>query len=432
MSSIKSLNKEQRETIGLLSVGTFLEYFDLMLYIHMAVLLNELFFPATDAKTAKLIAGFSFASSYLLRPFGALIFGYIGDKIGRKATVIITTFMMSASCLVMANLPTYAQIGITATWIITICRVVQGLSSLGELIGAEIYIAETIPKNLRNTAVSFLTIFPSLGSAAALGLASIVTTTGLDWRTGFWAGAVIAIIGFIARTRLRETPEFADAKRRLYLKLQEINQSPELLKNNPIVNERSSKKTVLSYFIISCAWPLWFYIAFLLSSDILKTQFHLTANEIIKQNFIVSLINLGGVVTLTWLTTKMHPLKILKYQSLIFWCFIPFYPYVMMNFQSPLQVFLFQISFVLFAPAELPGMAIFLKSFPIFKRFTYVSLIYASGRTVMTLLNTFGLIALVENFGYYGLWCMVLPLMIGYGFARKHFENLERASGEYQ
>ena len=93
----KNLKREQREAIGLLQVGTFLEYFDLMLYVHMAVLLNELFFPKTDPHTAALISAFAFCSTYVFRPFGALIFGWIGDNIGRRPTVIITTMMMSIS-----------------------------------------------------------------------------------------------------------------------------------------------------------------------------------------------------------------------------------------------------------------------------------------------------------------------------------------------
>ena len=83
-----------------------------MLYVHMAVLLDEIFFQKTDPYTASIVAAFTFSSTYILRPFGALIFGYIGDHIGRKATIIITTMMMSISCVIMANLPTYSQIGI--------------------------------------------------------------------------------------------------------------------------------------------------------------------------------------------------------------------------------------------------------------------------------------------------------------------------------
>ncbi len=78
------LTKQQTEAVGLLSIGTFLEYFDLMLYVHMAVLLNDLFFPDYDQFTKKLLAALTFCSTYVLRPFGALLFGYIGDYIGRK------------------------------------------------------------------------------------------------------------------------------------------------------------------------------------------------------------------------------------------------------------------------------------------------------------------------------------------------------------
>ena len=74
MGILKSLNREQREAVGLLQIGTFLEYFDLMLYVHMAVLLNELFFPKTDPHTAALVTAFAFCSTYVLRPFGALFF----------------------------------------------------------------------------------------------------------------------------------------------------------------------------------------------------------------------------------------------------------------------------------------------------------------------------------------------------------------------
>ena len=95
---LSSLNQEQKEAVGLLQMGTFLEYFDLMLYVHMAVLLNELFFPRTDPHTASLIAAFTFCSTYVLRPFGALLFGYIGDSMRRKVAIIISTLIMAVSC----------------------------------------------------------------------------------------------------------------------------------------------------------------------------------------------------------------------------------------------------------------------------------------------------------------------------------------------
>ena len=189
----RNLTKEQKEVVGLLSIGTFLEYFDLMLYVHMAVLLNELFFPKTDPFTASLLSAFSFSITFIFRPFGALIFGYIGDNYGRKFTVIITTIFMAVTCIIMAISPTYAEIGITASVIITLCRIVQGINSMGEKIGAEIYLTETFNPSLQYRVVAFIPTFSCIGTMFALLIASIMTSHGFNWRYAFVVGAVIAV-----------------------------------------------------------------------------------------------------------------------------------------------------------------------------------------------------------------------------------------------
>lgn len=143
-----------------------------MLYVHMAVLLNELFFPKTDPFTASLLSAFAFCSSYLLRPVGSVVFGFIGDKIGRKASLIISTLLMSCSCLIIGILPTYAQIGITASWIITLCRMIQGMAASAESTGAEIYITESIKGKKIYPLVALITIFSAIGTSAALGIGS--------------------------------------------------------------------------------------------------------------------------------------------------------------------------------------------------------------------------------------------------------------------
>lgn len=138
------LNKEQKGAIFLLQLGTFLEYFDLMLFVHMSVVLNDIFFPKFDPFMSSLLSASTFCSTFALKPLGALLFGHIGDKVGRKHTVIITTMIMALSCVIIANIPTYAQIGITASCVVIICRAIQGMSSIGESIGAELYTAELI------------------------------------------------------------------------------------------------------------------------------------------------------------------------------------------------------------------------------------------------------------------------------------------------
>jgi len=294
-SEQRTLTREQKEAVGLLSIGTFLEYFDLMLYVHMAVLLNELFFPKTDPFTASLLAAFAFCSTYILRPFGALLFGYIGDNIGRKHTVIITTFMMATSCTVMAVLPTYAQIGITASWLVTICRIIQGMSSMGEIIGAQIYLTETIKRPIQYPIVALLSLLAALGGVAALGIASLVTIYHTNWRYAFWFGALVAVIGTVARTSLRETPDFVNVKTRLKRTLNTINKDISVLSNQEPWKEKINPVHALNFFLIQCGWPICFYIAFIHCSSILQSSFGYSPEQVIHQNFFLAIIEMVGV-----------------------------------------------------------------------------------------------------------------------------------------
>ena len=208
----------------------------------MAVVLNELFFEPSNPFTSPLNTALAFCSTYVLRPFGALIFGWLGDNVGRKITVIITTTMMSTSCLVMANLPTYAEVGITASVLVTICRMVQGLSSMGEIIGADIYVTEITKPPAQYPAVSLVNISSSLGGMAALGVGYFVINHNFNWRYAFWAGAGIALVGSFARTKLRETPDFANAKIRVKNIIEKAGFDSSSMKTNPIIQEKVNKK----------------------------------------------------------------------------------------------------------------------------------------------------------------------------------------------
>lgn len=421
-----SLAPEQKEAIALLSIGTFLEYFDLLLYVHMAVLLNELFFPQTDPHTAALLSAFAFCSSYILRPVGALIFGYLGDNIGRKSTVVITTMMMSISCFVMANLPTYAEIGIAAAWIVTICRVIQGMATMGEVIGADIYITEITQPPIQYPAVTLIAICGVLGGTVALGVASIVTSFGFNWRMAFWLGALVAVIGAIARTRLRETPDFADAKRRVKKALLETKHDPQILKDNVIWNEKVNKKTALSLFFIECSWPVCFYFAYMYCGNILKTSFHFTPEEVIHQNFVVSMIQLFSWVIVAYLSYIIYPLKILKVRLAIFMIFIIICPYLLSTITSPFHMMLIQSFIVVFGFMGTPAVPIFYKHFPIFKRFTYATFTYALSRAFIYVITSFGLVYFSQYFGNWVVLIVMIPTSLTFIYALHHFEVLEK------
>ena len=432
MAFISSLTREQKEAVGLLQIGTFLEYFDLMLYVHMSFLLNDLFFPKTDPHTATLLAAFAFCSTYVLRPFGALLFGYIGDNIGRKSTVIITTMMMSVACLIMANLPTYDQIGIMAPFLLTACRVLQGLSTLGEKKGAEIYLTELTQPPLRYPIVSMLVVASSIGTMTALGIASLFTMHQFNWRIAFWIGAGIAMIGSVARTRLRETPEFVDMKRRMKRTIEEsghygLEKAAELLKStNPIWKEKTNKKTLLAFFLITCAGPICFYFSFIYCGNILKSNFGYTSEQIIHHNFILSIVDLTILLMYCFLSYKFHPLKILKVKAFIYFPFFLLLPFMLSHVESPFILFLIQSFNLTFALTEIPAAAVFIIHFPILRRFTYYSVLAAISSAILNTATAFGFIYLTKAFGQWGVLFVMLPINVGFLFGLLHFEKLEK------
>ncbi|WP_425361001.1 MFS transporter [Candidatus Tisiphia endosymbiont of Stenodema calcarata] len=432
----RSLTKEQKSAVGLLSIGTFLEYFDLMLYVHMAVLLNELFFPKDDPHTTAIYSATAFCSSFVFRPVGALIFGYIGDNIGRKTTVIITTFIMALSCITMANLPTYAQIGITASWLVTICRILQGMSSMGEVVGAKLYLTESINPPIQYPVVSLVSVFATLGGVVALGIASLVTSYGFNWRIAFWMGAGVALVGTIARRSLRETPEFADAKRQLKKTFQQTSNVAGIdlkkLENNPIWQKKADKITVMALFLIECMCPVCFYFTYIYCGNILKTSFGYSAEQVIHQNFIISIFSFLSTLVLTYLSYKIYPLKIAKTLLLIFCLFALACPYLLNNLNSSFDVFLIQLFVMLFIPTGPDiGLSIFYKHFPVFKRFSCASLTFAISRALMYVVPSFSIIYLTEYWHHWGIMIILLPICIGFAFGLFHFEKLEKKTGNY-
>ncbi len=429
--SQQKLTREQKEAIGLLSIGTFLEYFDLMLYVHMAVLLNELFFPKYDPHTASLLSSFAFCSIFVFRPLGALLFGWLGDNIGRKITVIITTFMMAVSCIIMANLPTYAQAGITASCLVTLCRIAQGMSSMGEIVGAEIYVTEITDPPMQYPAVMLIAIFSIVGGTAALGVASLVTSHGFDWRKAFWIGAITAVVGMVARTKLRETPDFADAKRELESFFKETKTDRTLLEDSLIWKEKVKLKTSLALLCIQCGWPVCFYFVYVHCGNILKSQFGFTPEQVIHQNFIVSMVNLLGYVILTFLSYKIHPLKILKVKVFMFSVAMLICPYLFNNITCSFQLLIIQSFFILFVLSTNPATPIFYTHIPVFRRFTYGSVIYALSRALMHITTSFGLVYLIDFFGNFGILIIMAPTAIGYAFGISHFDKLEKEACNY-
>jgi MFS transporter, MHS family, proline/betaine transporter len=432
IKSQNSLTREQKEAVGLLSIGTFLEYFDLMLYVHMAVLLNELFFPAGEGSDFTYIfSAIAFSSTFVFRPIGALIIGWLGDNIGRRFTVIVTTAIMSITCLVMAFLAPYSQIGITATVVVTCCRIMQGISSMGEILGAELYISELCKDRRRYFMIALVIVCSNLGGNAALGISSLILSNNLNWRIVFFIGASVALVGLVARTAIRETPDFINAKLKLDNSFDVINVKKTKIKESAICNKKIDKKIIISYFFMETMSPIWFYIGYFYSATILKTKFLMPAEGIIFNNLLISFAVTINFIIICFLLKKMHPLRVMKIKTSICFPFLFFLPYLYQNVSTPQELLIINIIVKFLSFDGFATVPVVLSFFPVLKRFTYGAFIYSCSKAIMYIIMSFGIEIFSRNFGTYGILIILLPFSIGYAFSRNYLEKLEKANGNY-
>ncbi len=332
----------------------------------------------------------------------------------------------------MSVIPTYAQIGVSAAWLVTVCRFVQGMSSIGEIVGAELYLTEILRPPTQYVAVAWVNSSALLGSLAALGVAIIHTSFGVNWRYTFLFGAVVSMVGAYAREVLRETPEFADAKKRIKRALEKAESNPEALKKNPFCQERVSTRTSLAYFLIQCGWPVIFYFLFFYCAGILKDNFGYTIEQVMRHNFIVAFLVLLRSIVVGYLSKRIHPLRIMNGTWIGFSVFAIGLPFLLSHVQSPLMLLVIQALLVLFIPSRSPGVPLFFKHFPIFRRFTYTTVLYSLSRALLYMVTSFGVVYLTEHLGYYGWWVLLVPVCLGYGFGVLHFIQLEEECSQQE
>lgn len=192
-------------------IGTILEWFEYLLYGYMAPVIGKLFFFTEDPYCRLFFAYTTFALGFCVRPLGSIIFGYIGDRFGRRNTLTYSLLLMGLATLSIGLLPTYHQVGFAAPVLLVIVRMVQGLSAAGE-IGVSTFLMEHAGKQNPYFAGSLAAWASGLGML----LASFVTNIALQmdtlnaWRYPFFSGALLAVLGLYFRFRLAETPQFLE------------------------------------------------------------------------------------------------------------------------------------------------------------------------------------------------------------------------------
>ena len=212
------ITKEERKVIFASSLGTVFEWYDFYLYGALAPIIATQFFIG-DPTTKFIFALLAFAAGFIVRPFGALVFGRLGDMIGRKYTFLITIVLMGASTFIVGLLPNYASIGIAAPIILVILRILQGLALGGEYGGAATYVAEHAPEGKRGFFTSFIQTTATVGLFISLMIIlgtrkAIGETAFLEWgwRVPFLVSVLLLAVSVWIRMSMHESPAFAKMK----------------------------------------------------------------------------------------------------------------------------------------------------------------------------------------------------------------------------
>src|SRR6266849_5072366 len=200
-------------------LGTMIEWYDFYIFGSLAAIMSELLFPAGNPTWALIKTWALFATGFLVRPFCALVFGRIGDLIGRKYAFMVTLSIMGLATFLIGLLPTYKQIGYAAPIILLVLRLLQGLALGGEYGGAAVYVGEHVPDHQRGFYTSFIQITATLGLFVSL-IVILVTQNAMSkedfaaygWRIPFLISIILVMISLYIRLKMKESPIFAELK----------------------------------------------------------------------------------------------------------------------------------------------------------------------------------------------------------------------------
>ena len=213
------MTAEQRKVIFASSLGTVFEWYDFYLYGSLAAIIAKQFFSGLDSGSAFIFALLAFAAGFIVRPFGALVFGRLGDMIGRKYTFLVTIVIMGLSTFIVGLLPSYASIGVAAPVILIGLRMLQGLALGGEYGGAATYVAEHAPQNKRGAYTSWIQTTATLGLflslTVILGVRTLIGEAAFadwGWRIPFIVSIVLLVVSVYMRLSMNESPAFQKIK----------------------------------------------------------------------------------------------------------------------------------------------------------------------------------------------------------------------------
>jgi MFS family permease len=366
-------------------LGTMIEWYDFYIFGSLAAVMSALLFPGKDPTWDLIKTWALFATGFIVRPFGALVFGRIGDLIGRKYAFMVTLSIMGLSTFLIGLLPTYKQIGYAAPIILLILRLLQGLALGGEYGGAAVYVAEHVPDNKRGFYTSFIQITATLGLFVSLGVVLGTKSMFSDADFKQWAGRIpfllsiiLVVMSLYIRLKLAESPLYAALKTAGKTSLAPLKES--------FGNWANFKIVLLVLFGATAGQGIVWYTGQFYALSFLQSVMKV---DIVKSSTIVAIAILVGMPFFTVfgaLSDKIGRLKIMMAGNLIAaLTYLPIYHAMVNNTPDPknppmgLLTLLVFIQVIYVTMVYGPIAAFLIEAFPARIRYTSFSLPYHIG-----------------------------------------------------
>ena len=292
------------KVISASSLGTMIEWYDFYIFGSLAVVISTKFFPSENPTAAFLSTLATFAAGFVVRPFGALFFGRLGDLIGRKHTFMVTLLLIGGATFAIGCVPSYETIGYLAPVLVLILRLLQGLALGGEYGGAATYVAEHAPKGERGYWTSWIQTTATVG--LLLSLMVILTTRNLltaeqfddwGWRIPFLISILMVFVSYLIRKKMDESPEFTQAKA-------EGKTSKNPLKES-FGNKYNLKFVLLALFGATMGQGVVWYTGQFYAMNFMKTVLNIESSQVDTLLGIALLLGTPFFVLFGWLSDKI-------------------------------------------------------------------------------------------------------------------------------
>ncbi len=371
--------------IAAAAAGTVIEWYDFYIFGSLATILSGHFFPKDNPTAAFLSTLATFATGFIVRPFGAVVFGRIGDLVGRKYAFLLTLLLMGAGTAAIGVVPSYERIGLAAPLLLLFLRLLQGLALGGEYGGAAVYVAEHVPDHRRGFYTSFIQITATAGLFISLGvILAVRLTVGEDafkawaFRVPFLASVLLLGLSLFIRLKLRESP--------LFTKLKASGKASKAPIRDSLGSGRNFKLMALALFGATAGqgvvWYTGQFYALYFLQNTLKIDF-LTSNVIVS---VALLLGAPFFVLFGWLSDRIGRKKIMMTGNLLaVLTYLPIY-HAMERFSQPMNapalvaLVLVQVLYVTMVYG--PIAAFLVELFPAKIRYTSLSLPYHLGNGV--------------------------------------------------